>query len=100
MNGWGNLAAYAGLLAVMSAVTFIVFAWDKHRAKNKAWRVSERALHTLELLGGWPGAWLALRWLRHKSSKRSYRRIWVGIVTLHVLGWGFALYAFATGWRP
>ena len=30
-------------------------------------------LHTLELIGGWPAAFLAQRWLRHKCSKRSFQ---------------------------
>lgn len=83
MNLWNALMIYGAALAVMSVVTFVVFAWDKRRAKKNRWRVSERTLHTLELLGGWPGAWLAMRWLRHKSSKKTYRRVWGLIVLLH-----------------
>ena len=78
--------AYGVLLATMSVVTFVVYGWDKRQAKRQGWRVSERTLHTLEFLGGWPGAWAAQRWLRHKSSKRSYRVVFGGIVLLHVAG--------------
>ncbi|MEO1235649.1 MAG: DUF1294 domain-containing protein [Planctomycetota bacterium] len=87
---------YLGLVATMSVVTFGVFAWDKRRARNRGWRVSEKAMHTLELLGGWPGAWLAMRWLRHKSVKRSYRVVWGLIVALHVAAWASGLYV---AWR-
>lgn len=76
---------YAGVLMVMSVVTFVVFAWDKRRARRQGWRVSEKTLHTLEWLGGWPGAWLAMRWLRHKSIKTSYRRRFALMVLLHGL---------------
>jgi len=78
--------AYAALLIIASVITFMVYAWDKRQARQHKWRVSERTLHVLELLGGWPGAWLAMRWLRHKSVKRSFRVVFGFIVALHGLG--------------
>ncbi len=62
-------AVYAG----MSIITFGMYAIDKSSARMGGQRTPETLLHTLELLGGWPGA-LAQQWLRHKSVKRSYRR--------------------------
>src|SRR5689334_23379746 len=56
--------AVYGLL--LNALTYFVYAFDKRRAEQGKWRVPEGRLHLLELLGGWPGAWLAQRWLRHK----------------------------------
>ncbi|MEM8737694.1 MAG: DUF1294 domain-containing protein [Planctomycetota bacterium] len=84
---------YAATLLFMSFVTFVVFAWDKRRARHRGWRVSEKTLRTLELLGGWPGAWLGMRWLRHKSSKRSYRWRFGVAVAVHV-----GLVAGAVAW--
>jgi len=76
----------------MSTVTFIAFAIDKRAAINGANRarvnrIPEATLHTLELLGGVPGALLAQRLLRHKSRKVSYRAVLWLIATLHVAGW-------------
>ena len=88
------LLIYLALISLMSPVTFAVFAWDKHRAKRGGWRVSEKTLHTLELLGGWLGAWCAMRWLRHKSVKRAYRWVFRAIVLLHVAGFGAAWWWF------
>jgi len=67
------LIVYAGVSLVVSVVTVLIYAWDKRRARNGGWRVAERTLHGMELLGGWPGGVLARRWLRHKSVKRSFR---------------------------
>jgi uncharacterized membrane protein YsdA (DUF1294 family) len=59
--------------AALSLLTLLVYAWDKSAARRRAWRISEATLHGLALLGGWPGAWLAQVWLRHKSRKQPFR---------------------------
>jgi len=69
-------------MAILSAITYGIYADDKKRALAGAWRVPERSLHLAELLGGWPGAFLAQRRLRHKCSKLSYQLAFWGIVVL------------------
>lgn len=75
---------YCGALIVMSGVTFIAYWLDKRRARKDEWRISERKLHTMELLGGWPGAIFARQWLRHKTVKASYRLMFWLIVVAHL----------------
>ena len=78
---------------LMSLVTLALLGWDKRRARRSGLRVSERTLHTVELLGGWPGSLLGSRWFRHKTQKLSYRLVrWI-IVLLHVAGWAWFLCA-------
>ena len=60
-------------------------AEDKSKAMSGAWRISENSLHLAELLGGWPGALLAQRGLRHKCSKPSYQSVFWTIVLLYQL---------------
>lgn len=67
----------------LSLLTYFTYASDKRRARTNAWRIPEAHLHILELLGGWPGAWLAQKYLRHKSSKTSYRIVFWLIIALH-----------------
>lgn len=43
------------LYAAASVVTYATYAWDKRAAIKKRRRVSEKTLHWLALLGGWPG---------------------------------------------
>lgn len=69
---------------LMSVVTLVVYAVDKLAAVRGAWRISERTLHTLEFLFGWPGAWLAQQLFRHKSSKREYRVVFCLMVVLNI----------------
>ncbi len=71
------VGAYALLLGV---VTYWAYASDKRRAREKEWRLSEGRLHLLELLGGWPSAFLAQRRLRHKCSKWSFQFVFWLIV--------------------
>ncbi|MDO6505376.1 DUF1294 domain-containing protein [Colwellia sp. 4_MG-2023] len=74
-----------------SAITFLVYASDKSKAKRKVWRTPESSLHMLALIGGWPGAAIAQQVLRHKSQKKEFRRIfWLTVfVNLAVLVWLF-----------
>ena len=73
------VGAYA---LVISAVSYGSYALDKRRARAKEWRVSEAGLHLTELLGGWPGAFLAQRRLRHKVSKLGYQfGFWLIVLT-------------------
>ncbi len=79
------LAILAAYLA-MSLATLAVYARDKQNAAARRRRVRESTLHTLELLGGWPGAFLAHRVLRHKNRKLSYQAVYWLIVLLHAGG--------------
>ncbi len=76
--------------ASMSAVTFLVYVLDKGAARRGDQRTPESTLHVLELLGGWPGAFLAQQLIRHKNAKVSYQIVFWLIVAIHI-GGGIAL---------
>ena len=85
MNGLAiTILVYVGWVCLISAGTLLVYGWDKWQAKRGGWRVSERTLHRMAFLGGWPGAWLAQRWFRHKTVKKTFRRIFWLAPALHV----------------
>ncbi len=86
----------AGLFAVLiSAVTYLAYFHDKRRARAKGWRVAEATLHLLEAAGGWPGAFIAQRRLRHKCSKISYQLVFWCIVAI----WQFVAFESLNDWR-
>ncbi len=76
------LYIYAG----MSFITFLVYALDKSAAKKGQWRTAENTLHFLALIGGWPGALLAQKFLRHKSKKVSFQIAFWFTFTLNITG--------------
>lgn len=75
---------FAGLYVLLSLVTFIAYAIDKSAAQNGRWRTQESTLHILSLIGGWPGAFFAQNKLRHKSSKKEFKRIYNATVLLNL----------------
>ena len=83
---WQPPRAIALVYLVASVVTFVAYAIDKAAAVRGTWRTPEKTLHTLALVGGWPGALLAQQWLRHKSSKTEFRVAFWLTVAINVLG--------------
>lgn len=75
-------AAYVVLLNFM---TYCAYGLDKMRARDGEWRTPEFRLHLFALLGGWPGAFLAQRRLRHKCSKAGFLFVFWLIVATHQL---------------
>ena len=59
-------------VCAIQLVTFVVWGFDKWKARRDGRRVPERVLLLLTLAGGAVGAWTGVRLFRHKSSKRSF----------------------------
>ena len=55
-------------LAAVNLVTFTVYGVDKAKARRGAWRVPEKTLFLLPLLGGSVGALLGMLVFRHKTK--------------------------------
>ncbi|MBL1376176.1 DUF1294 domain-containing protein [Zobellella sp. CGMCC 1.18722] len=73
-----------------------MYGLDKQAARQNLWRTRESTLHLLALAGGWPGALVAQRRLRHKSRKASFQLVfWLSVVAnVGVLAW----LLFDPGW--
>lgn len=77
---WYWLLSYA----VLSLITFIIYAWDKRKASQQAWRTPESTLQILALIGGWPGALLAQHQLRHKTKKTTFLLVFWAMTLLNI----------------
>lgn len=60
-------------LLAINFVAFCVYGVDKRRARRDAWRVPEKTLFVLALLGGSLGALIGMRVFHHKTRKWYFR---------------------------
>ena len=88
---------YPVWVVVMSVVAFLMYGWDKRQAKTKGWRVSEKQLHTLAFLGGWPGAMLGRNYFRHKTQKNEFKIVTWLAAGLHTVLIVWYFYSWITG---
>jgi uncharacterized membrane protein YsdA (DUF1294 family) len=81
------MVSIAHLLLALLAVNvaaFLAFWWDKRLAEARSWRISERTLLWLALLGGSLGAVSAQQVFRHKTRKEPFRTLLYLIVFLQI----------------
>ncbi|MCI8893141.1 MAG: DUF1294 domain-containing protein [Lachnospiraceae bacterium] len=64
--------AVAAYLILVNIISFLVMGLDKHRAKVHKWRVSEKTLFLLALLGGSAGSVLGMYTFHHKTRHRYF----------------------------
>ena len=78
------LDIYGAYLTILSILTFILYGVDKLKAKAGAYRIPEKILLGLSLLGGAPGGIIAMRLFRHKTNKKYFGTINALGVIIHV----------------
>jgi uncharacterized membrane protein YsdA (DUF1294 family)/cold shock CspA family protein len=72
-------------VGALSLVTFGIYGYDKAQAQGGGPRVPEVVLQLLGLLGGTPGAFIAMRMFHHKTSKRSFQTVFWLTVTVQLV---------------
>lgn len=73
-----------GWYVILSAITIGVYRADKLAAQRGERRWSERSLHILALLGGWPGALIGQQVFRHKRRKPWFMMVTLFIMMVHL----------------
>jgi len=81
----------------MAGISIYLYSRDKQAALFGWWRISERTLLTVDLLGGIIGGLLAQHRYHHKKSKQSYQIRIFAIVALHALFLGLWGSGIVTG---
>ncbi|UPM52655.1 DUF1294 domain-containing protein [Gottfriedia acidiceleris] len=59
-------------LVIVNIVSFAIMGIDKSRAKRKAWRIPERILFLLAIIGGSIGSILGMYYFKHKTKHPTF----------------------------
>ena len=54
--------------AVINILGFFAMGIDKDRAQKKCWRIPEKTLFAIAIMGGGLGTWLGMYMFRHKTK--------------------------------
>ena len=84
--------ALAVWLVVINVATFVVYGADKSRAKKGRWRIPEKTLLLLPLLGGSVGGLLGMAVFHHKTRHWYFR---LGLPLMLLLQAALAVYLAA-----
>ena len=84
------LLAAGVYLLLVNLAAFLTFGADKRRAKRGRWRVPEKTLFALALLGGSVGAICGMKAFRHKT-KHWYFRYGIPAILLAQLAAAYVL---------
>lgn len=77
---------------ILNAFAFMMYVWDKHKAKEKMWRTKESTLLICALFGPF-GAYAGMKYARHKTQKLKFKLVYL-FLALHIL---IIAYLAATG---
>lgn len=58
----------AGYILIMSIIGFVIMGIDKRRSVYKVWRISEKTLLLIAILGGGIGSCIGMHIFRHKTK--------------------------------
>ncbi len=81
----------AAHIVSINVVEFFLYYLDKQRAKNSGYRIPEKTLLAFALLGATPAAFLASKFFRHKTNKKSFNRVYWLVLAFQI----FAAIVFA-----
>jgi len=68
---------------LLTAATFILWGIDKYRAKMGMWRIPEKILITLTVIGGAFGALAGMLLFRHKTRKTYFWILVIAACLIH-----------------
>lgn len=78
-------AVVAGYLVIMNLAAFMAMGVDKSRAKRGAWRIPEKTLFSLSLLGGSIGSLAGMYAFRHKTRHMKFVVGMPAVLVLHII---------------
>jgi len=80
-----------GFFIILNLFSFIVVGYDKYQSKNRGWRVAERNIFLMAIVGGAIGIFGGMRLFRHKTKHRKFS---YGIPILMIINLLIYIYLF------
>ena len=72
-------------LIIINIITFFTMFWDKHQAERGHFRISEKALFILALIGGAIGGIAGMYTFRHKTKKPRFKIGFPAILIIEII---------------
>ncbi|MBF0777232.1 DUF1294 domain-containing protein [Streptococcus cuniculi] len=63
-------------LVVWNLIVFTTYGLDKGKARQQAYRIPEKTLLAMSIMGGGPGAWAGGVCFHHKTRKWYFQLAW------------------------
>lgn len=76
-------------LVIVNLAAFMVMGIDKHKAHRHQWRISERNLFVMGVIGGGPGVLLGMSFFHHKTRHLKFTLGIPLVVILNILMFGY-----------
>jgi len=76
-------------LLVINIIGFLIMGIDKAKAKANAWRIPEKTLFGIALVGGSLGVWIGMNSFRHKTKHWYFKYGIPAIFFVEFLAFGY-----------
>ena len=83
-NGTALLLIF-GYYLIINLILYIVMVADKKRAQSNGWRVPEKNLYLLAVLGGGCGGLIAMVFKHHKNKHLDFILVYTITTILHMI---------------
>jgi uncharacterized membrane protein YsdA (DUF1294 family) len=72
-------------ILIINIIGFVLMGRDKRKAKRQEYRISERTLWTVALIGGSVGSYIGMKVYRHKTKHRLFAMGFPFLVIVHCI---------------
>lgn len=73
-----------GYYSFVNLILLLCMGVDKYKAKKHLWRVSEKILLTLSIIGGAVGGFVGMYLFRHKTKKYYFHFVFLISLIIHI----------------
>ena len=71
-------------LAIVNVIAFVLYGADKYKAKKGAWRIPEKTLLGIAVIGGSVGALAGMNFFRHKTKHWYFKYGLPAVLAVHL----------------